>query len=72
MAKVIELSEPDKQKPLCLRVEDTVRMTGISKSNIYRWMNAGEFRVYRIKRPGSNRGTTLIDYASFKAFLERH
>lgn len=46
-------------------------LTGCSRSWVLEQAEAGHFRLVRIRKPGRLRGVTLIDLASYRAFLNR-
>jgi predicted DNA-binding transcriptional regulator AlpA len=51
--------------PICVRLADAIRMTGLSRSRLYLLMNQGELEVIKVGR------NTLIVVASIEAFIER-
>lgn len=46
-------------------------LTGCSRSWVLEHGEAGDFRLVRIRKPGRQRGVTLIDLASYRGFLNR-
>lgn len=52
--------------PICVRVADAVRLTGISRSRLYELMKSGDIEVVKVG------ASTLIPYDGLRAFVERH
>jgi hypothetical protein len=52
-----------------LRVEEAARLARWSIRSFYRHMPF--FKTYSLTRPGAKRGTRLVAYEDFRAYLER-
>lgn len=55
---------PSKASPLAASIPEAVRLSGLSRSAIYREAGAGRIRLLKLGR------TTLVDMASVRAFLD--
>jgi predicted DNA-binding transcriptional regulator AlpA len=51
--------------PICVRLPDAIRMTGLSRSRLYVLMSDGELEVIKVGR------NTLIIVSSIVAFIDR-
>jgi hypothetical protein len=53
----------------CIRVTEAAHISGWSQRTVFRHLPF--IKTYRVKRPGTKRACLLIDYASFRAYLEQ-
>ena len=53
-------------EPICVRVPEAVRLTGIGRSTLYELINAGDIETVKVGR------STFIKYDSLKRLFERH
>ncbi len=58
-------------KPEWIRVNDAVRVTGISRSKIYELIKAGKIRSFSKRERGALRGIRLIFLDSLLDYIER-
>lgn len=52
--------------PICVRIPDAARLTGLSRSRLYELMKSGEIEFIKVG------ASTLIPYDGLCAFIERH
>lgn len=60
-----DLSAPNLE-PICIRIAEAVRLTGISRSRLYELIGAGDIEVAKV---GSS---TLVIVASLRQFIDDH
>ncbi|XHR27367.1 MAG: helix-turn-helix domain-containing protein [Chthoniobacteraceae bacterium] len=53
-----------------LKLNDAVRLFGLSRSTLYLLMKMGKIKSSQICPADGKRGTRLIEFASLKAFIE--
>ena len=51
--------------PICVRVREAVRLTGLSRSRVYELMKSGDIEFVKV---GSS---TLIPYDALRSFIEK-
>lgn len=57
-------------EPEWIRVKQAVRWSGMSQTKIYSLMAARKFKHVTLRERGESRGTRLVSFPSFRAFLE--
>jgi len=63
--------DPSTMPPEWLRVPDAMRLFGVTRSILYRWIADGRIRSTCLRQPGSQRGIRLLSYASLAAYIEQ-
>lgn len=58
--------EPIATEPICVRILDAVKLTGIGRSTLYELIAAGDIETVKVGR------STFIRYASLKRLFEKH
>jgi hypothetical protein len=81
MANVSDLKRPSlaalqtvetiqSMKPEWLRLPAATRVSGLSRSHLFRGIASGELRSVEIKRPGAKKGIRLVSFSSLMAYIE--
>jgi helix-turn-helix protein len=60
-----------KQRPEWLRVDDTVKLFGISRSKIYELIADRRIKSFCLRERGKIKGIRLISYDALREFLEK-
>jgi hypothetical protein len=68
---VITTRDPNTMPPEWLRVPDAMRIFGVTRSILYRWISDGRIRSTCLRQPGGQRGIRLLSYASLAAYIEQ-
>jgi sugar-specific transcriptional regulator TrmB len=58
-------------KPEWIRVPEAVRVSGISRSQIYELIKSQEIRSFALKERGAMKGIRLISYDSLMQYIEQ-
>jgi len=64
------LEEIQELTPLWLRVPAAMRVSGLSRNQIFDCIASGKIRTKHLKNPGAKIGVRLINYESLKAYVE--
>jgi predicted site-specific integrase-resolvase len=60
---VTRMTNGSKAEPICIRIPEAVRITGLSRSRIYELMKSGDIRYVKVA------SSTLILMESVRSFL---
>jgi excisionase family DNA binding protein len=58
------------QRPEWLRVDDAIKLFGISRSKLYELIGSERIKAFCLRERGKIRGRRLISYESLHAFME--
>lgn len=64
------MADPFSRLPVWLKINDAVRLFGLSRSTLYLLMKDQRIKSRQVRPAGGKRGTRLIELATLKAFIE--
>lgn len=59
------MPDNDRLEPICVRIREAVRLSGLSRSRVYELMRSGDIEFAKVG------GSTLILLDSLRRFIER-
>ncbi len=60
------MPDSDRLEPICIRIREAVRLSGLSRSRVYELMRSGDIEFAKVG------GSTLILLDSLRRFIERN
>jgi len=70
LAALQTLSDVQVMKPEWLRIPAAMRVSALSRQQIFAGIAEGKFRSKHLKRPGAVKGVRLIHFDSLMAYIE--
>lgn len=70
LAKLQTMEDVQALRPVWLRVPAAMRVSGLSRQQIFAGIANGTIRSKHLKRPGAMKGIRLIQFDSLMAFIE--